>query len=359
MLLIAVLIAATVAVAPYADALPTASGTVRPVIPFAGLSSDIADVDANLDAATRNALATEARIEELEAENDALIERIDVAEQRVAAQRTLVNEARDDVATAQQDLNAHVVAMYKRGNLGLLGILLTSEDIAEFVSRTAIISRIVYKDEAVITDLRRALANAQYEEATLTSFLAQGSQLADEQTTRLLELEQLLVEQQQRVSTLTAQSREVLLQARRLNAQTRAQWRAASIPIGTTIPRSTATVDSSPGVTFAISAYMPRQYTSTGERFSAVCSWYGPGFNGRPTASGQLFNQDDYTCASKTLPFGTVLALTRGNRRVIVYVNDRGPYSESRDLDLSKAAAITLGFSGVQRVTAEIVTPVL
>jgi rare lipoprotein A len=103
---------------------------------------------------------------------------------------------------------------------------------------------------------------------------------------------------------------------------------------------------------------MPREYRSTGERYSAVCSWYGPGFNGRNTASGQVFNQDDLTCASRTLPFGTVLALTRGSRRVIVYVNDRGPYIAGRDLDLSKAAAAALGFSGVATVQVEVVTAV-
>jgi len=71
-----------------------------------------------------------------------------------------------------------------------------------------------------------------------------------------------------------------------------------------------------------------------------------------------LLSSETLTCASRTLPFGTVLALTRGSRRVIVYVNDRGPYIAGRDLDLSKAAAAALGFSGVATVQVEVVTAV-
>jgi rare lipoprotein A len=108
---------------------------------------------------------------------------------------------------------------------------------------------------------------------------------------------------------------------------------------------------------YLVSAYMPRRYRTTGETFIAVCSWYGPGFNGRGTASGQVFNEDDYTCASRTLPFGTLLALSYGERRIIVYVNDRGPFVAGRDLDLSKAAAQALGFGGVEAVHAEVIVP--
>jgi rare lipoprotein A len=63
------------------------------------------------------------------------------------------------------------------------------------------------------------------------------------------------------------------------------------------------------------------------------------------------------TCASRTLPFGTWLALTRGGNRVIVVVTDRGPFIDGRDLDLSRRAARELGFSGVEPVHVEFVQP--
>ena len=83
-------------------------------------------------------------------------------------------------------------------------------------------------------------------------------------------------------------------------------------------------------------------------------SWYGPGFNGRPTASGQTFNQNAMTAAHKTLPFGTVVKVVdqRTGKSVRVTINDRGPYHRGRIIDLSKAAAGRLGFqaSGTTRV---------
>ena len=74
-------------------------------------------------------------------------------------------------------------------------------------------------------------------------------------------------------------------------------------------------------------------------------SWYGPGFHGRKTASGERFNQHALTAAHRKLPLGTratVVNLANG-KTVEVEINDRGPYARGRILDLSKAAAERLG----------------
>jgi rare lipoprotein A len=70
-------------------------------------------------------------------------------------------------------------------------------------------------------------------------------------------------------------------------------------------------------------------------------SWYGPGFRGKPTASGEIFRPGRRTAAHRTLPFGTVLLVERvdSGRRVRVVVNDRGPFVGGRILDLAKGAA--------------------
>ena len=94
---------------------------------------------------------------------------------------------------------------------------------------------------------------------------------------------------------------------------------------------------------------------ATGPTFSGAASWYGGSFQGRRTANGERFDTSDLTAASKTLPFGTRLRVCRGERCVVVRVNDRGPYVGDRVLDLSRAAAQALGYSGVAHVTA---TPV-
>ncbi|WP_233451834.1 septal ring lytic transglycosylase RlpA family protein [Rubrobacter xylanophilus] len=78
-----------------------------------------------------------------------------------------------------------------------------------------------------------------------------------------------------------------------------------------------------------------------------TATWYGPGFEGSTTASGEPFDPSDYTAAHKTLPFGTKLIVTYNGRSVVVRVNDRGPYSGGHDLDLSQAAAEYLGLTAV------------
>jgi rare lipoprotein A len=81
------------------------------------------------------------------------------------------------------------------------------------------------------------------------------------------------------------------------------------------------------------------------EAETALASWYGPGFEGLPTASGEPYDPYGYTAAHKTLPLGTDLTVSYGGRSVQVTVNDRGPYVGGRELDLSQGAAEYLGLT--------------
>ena len=74
-------------------------------------------------------------------------------------------------------------------------------------------------------------------------------------------------------------------------------------------------------------------------------SYYGKGFHGKETASGETFNQHELTAAHPTLPLGTEAKVTNleTGKTVEVEINDRGPYAKGRDIDLSKAAAQELG----------------
>jgi rare lipoprotein A len=86
-------------------------------------------------------------------------------------------------------------------------------------------------------------------------------------------------------------------------------------------------------------------------------SWYGPGFHGRKTANGEVYDQNSFTAAHKSLKFGTLLKITnlKNNKSVVIRINDRGPYIHGRDLDLSKAAASELGMvrKGVAKLKVE------
>ncbi|MEW6543317.1 MAG: septal ring lytic transglycosylase RlpA family protein [Nitrospirota bacterium] len=79
-----------------------------------------------------------------------------------------------------------------------------------------------------------------------------------------------------------------------------------------------------------------------------VASWYGPGFHGNKTASGERYNMHQLTAAHRTLPLGSVAVVrTLSNgRTVTVRINDRGPFAKGRILDLSFAAAQALGLTG-------------
>jgi rare lipoprotein A len=85
---------------------------------------------------------------------------------------------------------------------------------------------------------------------------------------------------------------------------------------------------------------------------SGHASWYGPGFDGRRTASGERFSRHGYTAAHKTLPLHSRVLVTNlaNNESVVVRINDRGPFVRGRLIDLSQAAARAIGIRGVGRV---------
>lgn len=95
-----------------------------------------------------------------------------------------------------------------------------------------------------------------------------------------------------------------------------------------------------------------------GEEFErGGASWYGSRFQGRRTASGERFDMADFTAAHRTLPFGTLICVRNlaNSGAVMVRVNDRGPASRRRVIDISQAAAEQLAMvgMGVQNVALE------
>lgn len=102
--------------------------------------------------------------------------------------------------------------------------------------------------------------------------------------------------------------------------------------------------------------YYPKvdyEYNETG-----IASWYGPGFHGNATANGEVFNQYELSAAHRTLPLPSMVQVTNleNGRSIQVRVNDRGPFSNGRIIDLSKRAASVLGFErkGTAKVRVQI-----
>jgi rare lipoprotein A len=91
-----------------------------------------------------------------------------------------------------------------------------------------------------------------------------------------------------------------------------------------------------------------------------IASYYGDEYQGRPTASGERFDQAKRTAAHRTLPFDTIVRVTdpATGRSVVVRVNDRGPFVPGRVIDLSRSAAAELGIlrRGIAPVTLEVLS---
>ncbi len=98
---------------------------------------------------------------------------------------------------------------------------------------------------------------------------------------------------------------------------------------------------------------------SADKSMTGMASWYGPGFHGRRSASGERYNQNAMTAAHRSLPFGTMVRVTniKNGRSVVVRINDRGPFIRGRVIDMSAAAARVLGMvhSGIAPVRIEVI----
>lgn len=95
------------------------------------------------------------------------------------------------------------------------------------------------------------------------------------------------------------------------------------------------------------------------ETLTGVASWYGPGFHGKKTASGEVFDQNQLTIASQEIPLGSKVKITNLRNKKVCHakVTDRGPHVAGRRFDVSRQVARRLGFEkhGLEKVKVEII----
>ena len=135
-------------------------------------------------------------------------------------------------------------------------------------------------------------------------------------------------------------------------------------------PDSSQDFKSSPNTSAASQRATMRPYTingktyypttvSVGDTASGIASWYGPDFHGKKTSNGETYNMNAMTAAHKTLPMNTMVRVTNlsSGAQTTVRINDRGPFVAGRIIDLSKAAATSIGMigTGTARVKLEVV----
>jgi rare lipoprotein A (peptidoglycan hydrolase) len=345
-------------------AVASGAPTLPPIAP-AKVTASVANPA--YDASTQQALQLQQQIADAQGEEVAVENRIAATSQMITDQQDQLDQADEQLKTAQDAFDARIVAMYEFSGFDSLAVLLDSHSLDDFAIRMNALSKIVEADQSTLADARVVSEQADYEAAQLESLRAQQVTLRDLKAQQEQQLKSALAQQETVLATLSRTDRVVVTESQKQYASTRAKWRAASIPIGTPIAKVAGRVLPYTSLTYLVSQYHYKTYRTTGVKYNAVCSWYGADFNGKGTSSGEIYNMEDFTCASKTLPFGTWLALTRYDagsrtyRRIVVVVNDRGPFVAGRDLDLSKAAAYALGMAGagVAKVSVEEVTPVI
>ncbi|MDQ3952343.1 MAG: septal ring lytic transglycosylase RlpA family protein [Actinomycetota bacterium] len=303
-------------------------------------AADVAELRARAQALGDQVSVLEGRLENLSDRRAALDRKIASASAEIGTLELELHDHQYAASAAREVVVERVVEAYKGSTTDRLGLLLEAEDLAELEAYAELTGHAAEADAEAFEELldeQAALEAAQERvDARKQALLAaqtQADALAEEAAGALAERKDVLAELTAEVEELERQAREAAAAA----ARPEQAFLDLLSPAGP-----------SPGI--------PDDFVGTGVTFEGLASWYGPGFEGNLTASGDVFDSSLYTAASKELPLGTWLHVEYNGRGVVVLVNDRGPYVEPRILDLSRGAAQAIGMehAGVGWVKAEI-----
>jgi rare lipoprotein A (peptidoglycan hydrolase) len=316
------------------------------------------------DTPTLQAIQLERSCTDTQAELTGIGSRLAVVSNEIARQANVLSTAQSELASAQATYDARIVAMYESGDYDLFDILLDARSFTDLTARLELMTRVLEADTATLEEVSIVAAQAQFQSGQLdmlrtlqTTLLSEQNQLTQTNSAANSQLTGL-------IPTLPAASQTLIQTMRAKDADYHAAWQAASVPLGTLVP--TVHVSVSPyKPLFLSSSFHYRKFRSTTAKFTAVAGVYDSGFDGRETASGELFNSADFTCACTTRPIGTWLAITHTDpatnsmKRIVVVVNDTGPYTDGQQMQLTRAAADALGLTalGVDSVSCQVVRP--
>lgn len=276
---------------------------------------------------------------------------------RIIAAIDLELEAADaSFDAARAEYISRAVEAYKTDPSLRLSLILASESLSEIDAVVEVTSRMARNDSGAVQ--RYASAHAEAEAA---------QEAADERKQRLVAEQQELAQVSTEIGSNLLQRRRVLrsmaTEIKKLEKKARAAAAATVAISGVAGGARGPLLNTDQAFLELLAPAGPAQgippgFAGSGVTFEGVASWYGPGFEGNLTASGDVYDSRLYTVASKELPLGTWLYVEHEGRGVVVLVNDRGPYVGDRILDLSHAAAQAIGISGLGWVKAQILFPV-
>ena len=307
--------------------------------PRAATASDLDELRQRAQLVADQVSAHEHDLSRLDLERASLVAEIDRASSEIGLLELELHRAEAAHHQAMQDYVDRAVEAYMDGSTTHLALLLSSKDMNQ-----------------LFTIAEATVASAEEDAVALGDALKTADK-AKERQEQIDERKQKLLAAEKRVESVQASIGNVLTARRRLLATL-----AADIEELERQARRAAAQEARPDEAFVEllsgsgpSLRIPDGYVGTGVSFEGIASWYGPGFEGNRTASGDIFDSSLFTAASKDLPFGTWLFVQHRGRGVVVLVNDRGPYVGDRILDLSKAAAQALGIGGLGWIEAEVI----
>lgn len=339
---------------------PAVAHAAPPAPPRGPVSYSVAATDS----LTTNAIDLLVSLNASQAELASLDARIAVVSAAAEEQSATLDIAVRTYDEAQKVYNDRVVEMYQGGDLDILSILLDADSFSDLVARVEVVSRILDTDRTALQEVEIVADQARFQSARLESLKSELTALRTVREQRSLSVTTTQASLTALELQLTFDGRVNLDSVRAAESSYRQAWIASSVPTNTVVPVRGVRVRPYPE-RYTTSKFFYRAFETQALELSAVASWRGDDFNGCVTTSGQTFNAADFTCAHPTLPIGTWLAVSRTDpqtqavRRVIVVVNDRGPYVAGRDLQLTRAAADALGLLdiGSGTVQCEVVKP--
>ena len=294
------------------------------------------------DRLTYEILELKSRLRAAEGGREALFADLAELNLGIASAEEEISSLRNELEECQQAYNQAIRSLYMRGNITELEVLLEARELEEMWDDSAFYNRIVQSEIETRDLLKEKLLEVELKERDLRDQRQKRLRLA--QTLDTESMNRSIADLEARLSDISA----------RLRALRGGSGGHAQPP-----PDSPDWSVPPPGKLLDRVPTMPplSDFERTGMVYSGYTTSYGAEFHGRSTASGVIYNMYDFTCAHRTLPFGTWLLVTFRDRQTIVQVNDRGPFVPGRVLDLSFGSAQSIGLDGVQWTEFEILVP--
>lgn len=282
---------------------------------------------------------------------DQATEELQSTEAEIAENEEVAQRAEYEIIRNRGALERQVDFKYRSGGIGYLEILFSASTLSEFTSALHLVDQLATNDAQTIENLLKYSDELDRTLTQLSELHEQQEAIASSRRAEANSAQALLDEQQSYISSLNSQVQEAL-EREQEEANRQAATRPAA-PTGSNEEASNNDAGSS-AAPAASGNTGSGGYVATGMSFSGIASWYDIGTR---TANGEAFNPDAMTAAHPSLPFGTLVRVTFRGNSVVVRINDRGPFTGGRIIDLSRGSAQAIGLksAGIGTVQVEVV----